>query len=124
MISAVPLPGIMCIVVGVEGAFDPFAARLRSVWTFAPKSLGRFLNTRLSFSLSERGGKRDNFPNIMLAGRTADAEEAEVKVDVELPAIDGDAEAEADNEGVEAACTRIKTRCAGARPRAHKSRRT
>ena len=31
MISAVPLPGIMCIVVGVEGAVDPFAVRLSLV---------------------------------------------------------------------------------------------
>jgi hypothetical protein len=85
--------------VDVEGTVDPFAA---SVWTLAPKSLGRFLDTRFSFSLSELGRKGDDFPNIILAGRAADAEEAEVKVDVELPAIDGDAKAEADNEGVEA----------------------
>ena len=59
-------------------------------------------STPASPSLSERGGKRDDFPNIILAGRTADAEEAEVKVDVELPAVDGDAEAEADSEGDDA----------------------
>ena len=99
MISAVPLPGIVCIAVGVEGAVNPFAARLSSVWTFVPKSLGRFLNTRLSLSLSELGGKGDDFPNIILAERATDADEAEVKVDVELPAVDGDADADADNEG-------------------------
>jgi hypothetical protein len=85
--------------VDVEGTVDPFAARLNSVWTFAPKSLGRFLDTRLSFSPSELGGEGDDFPNIILAGRAADAEEAEVKFDVELPAMDGDAEAEADSDG-------------------------
>jgi len=45
MISEVPLPGIVCTAVGVEGAVDPFTARFNSVWAFAPKSLGRFLNT-------------------------------------------------------------------------------
>jgi len=102
MISAVPLPGDVCAFVGVEGAVDPFAVGLSSVWTLAPKSLGRFLNTRLSLSLSELGGKGDDFPNIILAGRVTDAEEAEVKVDVELPAVDGDAEAEADSDGDDA----------------------
>jgi hypothetical protein len=102
MIFAVPLPGIVCTVVGVEGAVDVFAARLNSVWTFAPKSLGRFFNTRLSLSLSEPGGKGDDFPNIIHAERAADAEEAEVKVDVELPAVGVDVDAEADNEGDDA----------------------
>jgi hypothetical protein len=102
MVSAVLLPGIMCAVVGVEGAVDPFVTRLNSVLIFAPKSLGRFLNTRLSLSLSEPGGKGDDFPNIIHAGRAADAEETEVKVDVKLPAVDGDADADADNDGDDA----------------------
>ena len=100
MISAVLLPGVVCPVVGVEGAINSFAVRHNLVWTFAPKSLSRFLNTRLS--LSELGGKGDDFPNIILAGCAADAEDAEIKVDVELPAVDGDAEAKADNEGDDA----------------------
>jgi hypothetical protein len=53
-------------------------------------------------SLSEPGGKGDDFPNIIHAGRAADAEETEVKVDVELPAVDGDGDADADNDGDDA----------------------
>jgi hypothetical protein len=101
--SAVLLPGIVRAVVGVEGAVGPFVARFSSVLIFAPKSLGRFLNTRLSLSLSEPGGKGDDFPNIILAGRATDTEDAEVNVNVELPAVDGDADAEVDNDGDDAA---------------------
>ena len=86
------------VAVGVGGAVDHFVVKGISFGVFAPKSLGRFLNTRLSLSLSELGGKGDDFPKSILVGRVTDADEAEVKVDVELPAVDGDAEAEADND--------------------------
>ena len=78
------------VAVGVGGAVDHFVVKGISFGVFAPKSLGRFLNTRLSLSLSELGGKGDDFPKSILVGRVTDADEAEVKVDVELPAVDAD----------------------------------
>lgn len=88
---------------GVGAAVDPFVVAATSFEIFIPKSLGRFLNTRLSLSLSELGGKGYDFANSILAGRATDADEpepadAEVKVDVELPAVDEEAETEADND--------------------------
>ena len=96
-----PLPGI--VFVGVGGAVDPFGFEGISIGAFVPKSLGRFLKTLLSLSLSELGGKGYDFPNIILAGRAPDESkpaEAEAKVDVELPAVDAEAEADDDDDAV------------------------